>query len=82
MKKNSFGFLRKALPLLMFILLSALQGYSQNEISISGSVKDAEGTPLAGANILVANSAIGTSTDFDGNFKLNNEDFKAYSTNQ
>ena len=34
--------------------------------------KDTEGVPLAGANILIANSSVGTSTDFDGNFQLNN----------
>lgn len=57
---------------LLFILLVAYHGFSQNQINIAGSVKDAEGIPLAGANVLIVNSSIGTSTDFDGNFKLNN----------
>lgn len=49
-----------------------MAGYSQSQINLSGTVKDSEGNPLPGANILVVNSNIGTSSDFDGNFILNN----------
>lgn len=41
------------------------------QTSISGSVKEAEtGQPIPGANIKVVGKAIGTTTDFDGNFTL------------
>lgn len=37
---------------------------------VRGSVRDDEGAPLAGANVLVKNTTIGTQTDFDGNFTI------------
>ncbi len=37
---------------------------------VSGTVTDAEGVPLAGANILEKGTTNGTQTDFDGNFTL------------
>ncbi|MEX0272783.1 MAG: TonB-dependent receptor, partial [Flavobacteriaceae bacterium] len=42
-----------------------------------GSVKDSQGNPLAGANILVKGSTLGTQTDFDGNFTLELSDENA-----
>ena len=72
MKKKSLSFIINAPSLLLFFLLFVCHSFSQNQITISGSVKDTEGVPLAGANILIANSSVGTSTDFDGNFQLNN----------
>lgn len=38
--------------------------------TVSGKVVDQKNEPLAGATILVTNVNKGTSTDFDGNFKL------------
>ena len=32
---------------------------------------DEKGEPLPGASVLIKGTAIGTSTDFDGNFQLN-----------
>lgn len=40
------------------------------EKEIKGTVKDEDGQPLAGANILVKETTIGTQTDFDGNFSI------------
>lgn len=37
---------------------------------ISGTITDDDGIPLPGATILVKNTAVGTVTDFDGNFEL------------
>ena len=54
------------LPLLM----------SAQEI-IKGSVKDATGTELPGVSIIVKGTAIGTATDFDGNFELQVDDANA-----
>ena len=58
-------------PLILFLCIVHI-GNAQNQNSLSGTVKDSEGVPLLGANILVVNSNIGTSTDFDGNFILEN----------
>ena len=42
------------------------------EVNVSGTVKEAEtGIPIPGANVTVKNTTKGTSTDFDGNFVLN-----------
>lgn len=41
---------------------------------IRGSVKDEQGSPLAGANILVKGTTNGTQADFDGNFTLELDD--------
>lgn len=45
----------------------------ENEIpqeEISGTVTDAEGVPLAGANVVEKGTTNGTQTDFDGNFSI------------
>ena len=39
--------------------------------TITGTVTDADGTPLPGANVLVKGTTNGTQTDFDGNYSLN-----------
>ncbi len=38
---------------------------------IKGNVKDSNGNPLPGANVLVKGTTIGAQTDFDGNFAIN-----------
>lgn len=43
------------------------------EITISGTVKDANGLPLSGANILQKGTDNGVQADFDGNFTLSLE---------
>lgn len=44
------------------------------EISVSGKVTDEEYNPLVGVNIQVKGTNKGTSTDFDGNYTLQNVD--------
>ena len=46
-------------------------GLIAQNVNIEGSVKDATGQPLPGVNIIVKGTTQGTSTDFDGNFTLN-----------
>jgi outer membrane receptor protein involved in Fe transport len=45
--------------------------YFQSTTTVSGTVTDTEGEPLAGANIRVKGKVIGTSTDTQGRFELN-----------
>lgn len=40
------------------------------DTNIKGNVKDNEGNPLPGANIIVKGTTIGAQTDFDGNFSI------------
>jgi len=74
--------LRKGLMLLL-ILITCLNVEATNgainvktdatsvqQITISGTVKDASGLPLPGANIIEKGTTHGTQSDFDGNFTL------------
>lgn len=56
----------KNLILIVLLLLNGLFIHAQNS-KISGTISDSSG-PLPGANVLVKGTAIGTQTDFDGNF--------------
>ncbi len=42
----------------------------QAQTEISGTIKDTNGVPVLGANVLIAESTEGTTSDFDGNFFL------------
>jgi hypothetical protein len=69
---------RISLPLLLIFLLSGLANIAAQTITVSGRVIDKntkEGLPYV--NILAQPSGEGTTTDFDGNFKLTtNKKFK------
>lgn len=43
--------------------------YAQNK-TVSGTVTDAKGVPLAGASVVVVKSTVGTATDAEGKFRL------------
>lgn len=43
----------------------------QNTVKVTGTVKDTNGEPIIGANVMVVGSATGVITDIDGNFVLN-----------
>jgi len=58
-----------------FLAILMLMAYSSTlyaqDITVKGTVKDANAEPLIGATVIVkGNSALGTVTDFDGNFTL------------
>ncbi len=57
----------RKLLLLSFLLIGVL-GYSQTVVK--GSVLDQNNEPVVGANVVILGKAIGTVTDFDGNFTL------------
>jgi outer membrane receptor protein involved in Fe transport len=58
----------------IFISFSAVN--AQN--SISGTTKDSSGEPLAGVTISIKDSKKGESSDFDGNFTINNLENATY----
>lgn len=45
--------------------------FAQTEIS--GNVKDSDGVPIVGANVIIQSTTIGTSSDFDGNYLLSTD---------
>lgn len=54
--------------LLVFILLSSSMYAQQRDVT--GIVTDSNSQPLPGANILIKGSAVGTLSDFDGNYTI------------
>ena len=54
------------------VLLSKQQQAAKRSRSVSGKVVDEKGEAIIGASIIVKGSSIGTSTDVDGNFTINN----------
>lgn len=60
----------KALLVLGMVLLLGFQVHAQ-DFTVSGKVVDAEdGTPLPGVNVVEKGTMNGTSTDFDGNYRI------------
>ncbi|WP_088340719.1 TonB-dependent receptor [Robiginitalea sediminis] len=57
----------RSLLLSMMLLLGA-GAFAQT--TISGTVTDANGEPVPGANIVIVGKAVGATADFDGNFTL------------
>jgi len=60
----------KSKLLLILILFAGIGILQAQNISISGTVSDANGTPLPGVTIVVKNTAKGASTDFNGNYVI------------
>ncbi len=58
----------KKLLLVAFAMFSSVMMFAQT--TVSGTVTDANGEPLPGANIKVERKSVGTNTDFDGKFIL------------
>ena len=68
----------KKILLLAFLICGSTAMLAQT--TITGTVKDAKtGEALPGANIKVESKAVGTNTDFDGNFSLNVADIPPFS---
>ncbi len=63
--------MRKFTCLLVVFLSGLFASYAQN-FSVSGTVTDENEMPLLGVNVIVKNEARGTTTDFDGNFTVDN----------
>jgi TonB-linked SusC/RagA family outer membrane protein len=61
----------KSLLLSIFLSFVGVIMYAQN-LEINGTVVDASGAPLPGVSIVVKNTTIGSSTEFDGKFTISN----------
>lgn len=74
-KKTFSRSYRKSLKALFIalLLLSFSNFYAQEKITVSGTVSEGEtNSVLPGVSVMVKGTAIGTSTDFDGNFTIKN----------
>lgn len=63
---------------LLFGLL-CMYFYAFSQFSLSGKIVDAEGNPLAGANVILSSTYNGTMSGFDGHFVFRNLKKGAYS---
>lgn len=68
MKKHKFLKQKWIFTMLSFLLINGIL-FAQ-DLNISGTVKDVDGQPLAGANIIEKGTTNGTQADFDGNFSM------------
>jgi TonB-dependent SusC/RagA subfamily outer membrane receptor len=68
-KQLTMNFKIKSVFLLLLLFCSVL--YAQQEVTIKGTVTSAEEEePVLGVNIVVIGTSKGTTTDFDGNYKI------------
>ncbi len=56
--------------LLALLLVLITQITFAQDMNISGVVSDSNGVPIPGANVKVKSTSVGTSTDFDGSYKV------------
>ena len=57
------------LTLTLFMALIVQLTFAQQR-TISGTVSDENGLPLFGATVVISGTSTGTTTDFDGNYKI------------
>lgn len=63
--------IKQLLKLMVFVCALSFQGvFAQAGSTVTGTVTDANGIPLLGANIIEKGTANGTSSDFDGNYSI------------
>ncbi len=68
--------MNKSLRIKMLLLLMAFVPLVAVAQGVSGTVTDgATSMPLAGANVIVKGTSTGTTTDFDGNYSINVNDY-------
>ena len=56
--------------LTLFMALIVQTTFAQQK-TVSGTVSDENGLPLIGATVVISGTSSGTTTDFDGNYKIN-----------
>jgi TonB-linked SusC/RagA family outer membrane protein len=68
---NRILYALKATFLLFLFATAPAYTYAQNGSAVKGTVKDAHGVEIIGANVLVKGTSNGTITNIEGNFTLN-----------
>ena len=62
----------KVITAFIFLIVLSINLYSQTSGKLSGIVKDENGEPLIGANVLIDGTSQGAATDFDGHYNIIN----------
>ena len=62
----------KRFTCLVIVLFGGVFSMCAQSFSVQGSVTDENNLPLLGVNVLVKNETRGTTTDFDGNYSIDN----------
>ena len=63
--------MKKRIQFLLAALGFFMIGFAQAQSGqISGQITDESGAPLPGASVVIKETNIGTTTDFDGNFSI------------
>ena len=70
LKNCRFCMVMSSRNLLVVLFLSIVQLTYAQQLTITGTVKDEEGIPLIGVNVLVKGTTKGAQTDFDGNYSV------------
>ncbi len=70
-KKSGASSLLRKVFLTLVALMVAIPGFAQT-LTVTGTVTDESGEPLIGVTVKVDGTTIGTATDLDGNYRLNN----------
>jgi len=76
LKRHSKHRIRQVITLLLLLFYFSMAGQTdesgnQAKITVKGTVKDINGVPLAGSNIIEKGTSNGVNADFDGNFTIN-----------
>lgn len=72
MKKPLTKLMKRMLGTVFLVCIMLFQGYGQEDIPITGTVTAViDGAPLPGVSIIIKNTTIGITSDFDGNFSIN-----------
>lgn len=56
--------------LILLAVFCVQQGYSQEQLQVSGTITSPDGLPVAFANVIVKGTSVGTTADFDGNYTI------------
>ena len=70
-KQNGMFPVFQGLWLILIFILSVSMAYTQNQITVTGTVTDDQtGDPLPGVNIVIEGTTTGTTTDMDGGYSI------------
>ena len=70
-KQNGMFPVFRGLWLILIFILSVSMAYTQNQITVTGTVTDDQtGDPLPGVNIVIEGTTTGTTTDMDGGYSI------------